>query len=147
MVGSAPFTDGALGRSMLAEIQRKIIEKGKRNAISRLVHAKNDKETIAAWKSDLNRILLIFNVCSLVFVWLSLTARSQTELTINTHVTVSGMRHDVATTHTIVSDVRNDVASTHTMVSDMHHIMTKSQGGADSNNRSVSATCTVFITE
>ena len=52
-----------------------------------------------------------------------------------------------STTHTIVSDVRNDVASTHTMVSDMHHIMTKSQRGADSNNRFVSAICTVFITE
>jgi hypothetical protein len=51
---------------MLAEIQKKVIEKGKRNPVSRLLHAKNDKETIAAWKSDLNKILLVFNVRSVV---------------------------------------------------------------------------------
>jgi len=40
----------------------KVIKRGRRNPISRLFHAKNDKETIAVWKSDLNRILLVFNV-------------------------------------------------------------------------------------
>ena len=48
----------------VAEIERKIIKQGGRHAISRLFHAKNDKETIAGWKLDLNRILHIFNVCS-----------------------------------------------------------------------------------
>jgi hypothetical protein len=66
MVSSEYFTDNALGRSMLAEIQRKISKKDKRNAVSRLLHAKNDKEMIAAWKSDLNKILLVFNVCSVL---------------------------------------------------------------------------------
>jgi hypothetical protein len=63
---SGHFTDDALGRSTLAEIQRKIIKKGKRNAASRLLHAKNDKEMIATWKSDLNKILLVFNARSVL---------------------------------------------------------------------------------
>jgi hypothetical protein len=65
-VGSERSTDDALDHSMLAEIQREIIKKGKRNVVSRLLHAKIDKETIAAWKSDLNKILLVFNVSSVV---------------------------------------------------------------------------------
>ena len=125
----------------------KIIKKGKRNPVSRLLHAKNDKETIATWKSDLNKILLVFNVRSVIVVWLLLTVRSQTELAINTHVTVSDIRHDVATTHTIVSNVQNGVTSTHTMVSDIHHIMTKNQGAANGNNLPVSIARTLFITE
>jgi hypothetical protein len=68
VVSSEYFTDKTLDRSTLAEIQRKIIRKGKRNAVTRLLHAKNDKETIAAWKLDLNKILLIFNVRSVVVV-------------------------------------------------------------------------------
>jgi hypothetical protein len=144
----------------LAEIEMKI-EQGKRNAVSRLFHAKNDKETIAGWKSDLSRVLHIFNVRSVVFVWLLLTVHSQTELAINTHVVVLDVRHDVATTQTIVSDVhrdvvsthatvsdvQNDVASTHTMVSDIHRVVTKSQEGAHGNNCLVSITCMLFITE
>ena len=76
MASSGLFTDDALGRSTLAEIQGKIIKKGKRNAVFRLLHAKNDKETIATWKSDLSKILLIFNVRSIVILWLLLTVRS-----------------------------------------------------------------------
>jgi hypothetical protein len=102
----------------LAEIEMKI-EQGKRNAVSRLFHAKNDKETIAGWKSDLSRILHIFNVRSVGFVWLLLTVYSQTELAINTHVAVVDIRHDVATTQTIVSDVHRDVVNTHATVSDV----------------------------
>ena len=52
----------------MEKIQEKIIKKGKRSRVSRLVHAKSDKDTIAAWKLDLNRILLIFNVRSVTFV-------------------------------------------------------------------------------
>ena len=48
----------------IAEIQNKVIEQSGRNATSRLFHARNDKEIIAAWKSELNRILVVFNVCS-----------------------------------------------------------------------------------
>ena len=51
-------------RRTVAEIQGDIIEKGRRNLLSRLVHAKNDKEAIATWKLALNRILHVFNVRS-----------------------------------------------------------------------------------
>ena len=151
------------------------IEQGKRNAVSRLFHAKNDKETIAGWKSDLSRILHIFNVRSVGFVWLLLTVCPQTELAINSHVAVLDVRHDVATTqtivsdvyrdvvnthaavsdvqrgvmttHSVVSDVQNDVTSTHTMVSDIHRVVTKSQEGAHGDNCLVSITCTLLVTE
>ena len=54
----------AVNRSTVAGIQEKIIEKRGRNWLSQLANAKNDKETITAWKLDLNRILHVFNVRS-----------------------------------------------------------------------------------
>ena len=51
------------------------MERGKRNAIARLFHAKNDKETIATWRLDLNRILHVFNVRSIASVFPRLTVR------------------------------------------------------------------------
>ena len=65
----------ALNRRTVAGIQEKIVEKGGRNLVSRLAHAKNDKETIATWKLDLNRILHIFNVCPVTIVRPFLTTR------------------------------------------------------------------------
>ena len=62
-------------RRAVAEIQRNIIKRGKRSAISRLFHAKEDKETIAAWRLDLNRILHVFNVRTIAAVRALLTAR------------------------------------------------------------------------
>jgi hypothetical protein len=64
----ARFAYHAIIRRTVAEIQEKVIEKGGRNLFSRLVHAKDDKDTIASWRSDLNRILHIFNVRPVVFV-------------------------------------------------------------------------------
>jgi len=46
------------------EIQGNIIERGKRNAISRRYHAKDDKEAITTWTLDLNRIRRVFDVRS-----------------------------------------------------------------------------------
>ena len=46
------------------EIQRHIAKRGRRNAISRRYHAKDDREAISTWKLDLERILGVFNVCS-----------------------------------------------------------------------------------
>ncbi|KAF9645616.1 hypothetical protein BDM02DRAFT_3189570 [Thelephora ganbajun] len=63
----------------VAEIKGGVIEQSKRNAASPLRPAKNDKKAIAVWKSDLNRILHVFN----------------TELAVNAHVIVAGIRHDV----------------------------------------------------
>ena len=126
MDSSEHSTDETLDCRMLAEIEVKIAKRGKRNAVSRLLHAKNDKETIAGWRSDLARILLIFNVSSLISVRLSLTVHSQTELAINTNVTT---------------------AATHTIVSEIHRTVTENQRGADGNNQPVSLTCILSVTE
>jgi len=53
-----------LSSSTADEIQRNIIERNKRNAISRRYHAKDDKKAIAAWSLDLNKIRRVFDVRS-----------------------------------------------------------------------------------
>ena len=89
------------------------MEKGRRNLLSRIFHAKTDKETITAWKSDLNGILHVFNVRSVRSLSLSLTTPLlQTELAINTH----------------------------TMVLDLHRNALGGQEGADGQISLVSAT-------
>jgi len=47
------------------EIQRNIIKRGRRNVVSRRYHAKDDKEAIATWSLDLNRIRRVFDVRSI----------------------------------------------------------------------------------
>jgi hypothetical protein len=80
----------------VAEIQTKVIKQSGRNAVSRLLHAKDDKETIVGWKSELNRILHVFNVRSVAFARPSLIVLFQTELIMNIHVNVSDIRDDVS---------------------------------------------------
>jgi hypothetical protein len=93
----------------VAQIQRSVVKLGKQNPISRIFHAKNDKDTIAAWMSDLDRILQVFKVRSTVPSLLTslLTIDFQTELAIHTHVAVSETRHDVAYTREVVSDIHD----------------------------------------
>ena len=121
-------------------IQKKVVKQGKRNVVSRHFHARNDKEAINAWRSDLNRILHVFNVRSVVFVWSLLTFHSQTELVINTHVMVTDIQYDVANTRTVVSELHHNVANTQAIVSGIHSTMMKNQEGAGGQNMSVSAT-------
>jgi len=80
----------------VVEIQRKVIKQSGRNAVSRLFNAKNDKEKIAGWKTELNRILLVFNVRLITLASLPLIVSIQTELVVNTHVAVSDIRYDVS---------------------------------------------------
>ena len=49
----------------VAKIQEKVTKRSERHKVSRFVHSRNDKDVIAAWKSDLNRLLHVFNVCSM----------------------------------------------------------------------------------
>jgi len=65
MYFSNPSTYHGLDRRTVAEMQGKIIKQSGRNTVSRFFHARNDKDTITAWKSDLNRILVVFNVRSM----------------------------------------------------------------------------------
>ena len=130
------FTHKTLNRRTVAEIQKKIIKLGKRSTVSRLLHAKDDKETIAAWGLDLNRILHVFSVGSTTFVRPLLTVRFQTELAIGTHVAVSGVQQGV-------SEPQHNTTDIHTIVSDIHHVVVGSQEGTDGTNQSVSVTCTL----
>jgi hypothetical protein len=110
----------------VAEIQGKVIKEGKRNMIIRHLHANNNKEKIAAWKTDLNRILHVFNVRPIIAVRLPLTRHLQTELIINTHATVS---------------------NTQIMVSEIHRTMVQGHEGSDSKNLLVSDGHTLVIAE
>lgn len=146
------------------EAQRHIIERSKRNAISRRYHAKEDKETIATWKLDLNGILGVFNVCSATSARRLLNSCFQNELGINAtasdihqdaakkhsiasdahrdnsnpKVTVPDVRCDVSNTNPTVSDVRSDVVNARTVVPDIRHNKLKSREGVDGQNRAVS---------
>ena len=79
----------------MKEIQRNVTKQSRRNPVSRFVRARNDKERITTWKSDLGRFLQVFTVRSRVPTWLSLTAPFQAELALNTRVAVSDMHHDM----------------------------------------------------
>ncbi|KAF9783190.1 hypothetical protein BJ322DRAFT_1110074 [Thelephora terrestris] len=59
----SPLALEAIGEltTTVATIQREIVKLGKRNAASQVLHAQSDKDNIAAWSRDLNRILHIFN--------------------------------------------------------------------------------------
>ena len=61
---------------------------------------------IAAWKLDLNGILHIFAVRPALCTWLSLIITLQTELVMNTHITVSDIRQDV-------SKIREEIGGKH----------------------------------
>ena len=58
------LTQSGSNRRTVAGIQKKIVKWGKRNPISQRFRAKEDKELIATWRLDLEKILHIFNVCS-----------------------------------------------------------------------------------
>ena len=49
----------------------KVTKQNGRNQVSRLFRSRNDKDKIAAWKLELNRILRVFNVCSAALVFFS----------------------------------------------------------------------------
>jgi len=52
----------SLGHRIMVDIQGGLVKQAKRNAVSRRLHAKNDKRTIATWRLDLENILLVFKV-------------------------------------------------------------------------------------
>ena len=165
------FLTKLFNRRIVDEILRNISKWGKRNLISRRFHAKDDKEAIATWRLDLNRILHVFNVRFSASVQLLLTFRFQTELGINTHVTVPDIHKDAVNTCTVVSDVHRDtsnVPGVHCdvsntipivsevwgsipenpiVVSDIHRNRLKNCEDAGSPNQTVSAARTPTATE
>ena len=137
----------------MAEIQGNILKRGKRNAITRRIHKKNDNEAITTWRLGLDRILHVFKVHSATSVWSLLTLHFQTELEVNMRTTVPDIRHDVMNTPTIISnvhpdasnaDVRHHISSTHTIASKIHRNTLKgreSVGDRNSIVRTLSSTC------
>lgn len=103
-----------------------IVKLGKRGVIHRLFHAKQDKDTIAAWEAELNRILHVFNVRSITSSFTSLKIFFQTELAINTHVAV---------------------VTTQNLTSEIHRAVVGRQDGTDGRDLSVSVHCTQSIAE
>ena len=123
------------------EIQRHTIKWGKRNVISRHYHTKDDKKAIATWRLDLDRILHVFNVCSVTPARPLLTFRFQTELGVDVHATVSDTHQDAANEHAIESDVAN----THTIASGIHRNKLENREGADGKNQAVGTTRTPLV--
>ena len=80
---------------------------GKRGSISRFFRAKNDGDTITAWRLKLREILQVFNVRSVPFSLTPPTTRFQAELAINTHVAASDTQVAVLGTQVAVLDTRN----------------------------------------
>jgi methyl-accepting chemotaxis protein len=120
------------------------MKQSNRNPVSRLFHAKNDKETIAAWRLDLNRILHVFNVRFITLSLSLLIICFQTELAINTHIVVADVRRDVANTHNIVSDVQHNVANTHDTVSVTHNIVSGTHNIVSGTHNIVSGTHSII---
>jgi hypothetical protein len=75
----------------LAGIQSEIVKLGKRNAASQAVDANSDKDKIARWNRDLDRIRQIFNVRSVSSAPCVASDKHlpQIELDINTNILVT----------------------------------------------------------
>ena len=71
----------------------------------------------------------------------------QTELAINTHVTVSEIHHEVVNTRAIVSEIEHNVTSAQMLVSDIHRTIVKVQEGSGGSNLLVSDAHTLDVTE
>ena len=129
----------------MAQIQRSAVEPDKRNYVSRIFNPKKDKDAVAAWRSELDRIVHVFEVRSpLHSLPALLIVHLQTELAIHTHLAVSDVREDVGDIRVDVGDIRGgvvdireDVANTRELVSDIHRTMLKGQEGVDNKNNMV----------
>ena len=103
----------------VTNIQNNVVKQGKRGAICRFFHAKDNKRSITAWTLDLDSALCVFNVCSAGFTQSFLSVFVQSEFVDTSHVVVSDVRHDVVNTHMVVSDIRHDVSNTRVITSDV----------------------------
>ena len=132
----------------VAQIQRSAVEQDKRNLLSRIRSRKKDKDAIAAWRSDLDRIVRVFEVCSTVHSPSTLlTVHPQIELALHTHVAVSNVHEDVGHIRGGVVVIREDIANTHELVSNMHRTLLKDKEGVDGMNQMVSRYGVVFVIE
>ena len=131
-------THRSVNRRTVAGIQNNVIKRGQRSVVSRVFHSKTDKDAIAAWRQDLNRILQVFTVRPINRIWQSLIPRLQAELLMNTHLTVADTHSAVKDTHSTVKDTHLTVVDTHSMVADLHRNVLAVQASSDGQNLPVS---------
>ena len=120
------LTDDAPDHAIAAsDIQKKAIKEIGRNYLSQLVHAKGDKDKIAAWRLELNRILQIFNVRSVVLTSSLLTTLFSDQVVLehprnssDTNATASDTHAAVSYTRDDVSKVREEISGQVSLVSD-----------------------------
>ena len=62
---SSPSVYRGIDRGTVTDIQEKVVKRNWRYMVSQFIHSRDDEDAIARWKSDLNGILHVFNVCSL----------------------------------------------------------------------------------
>lgn len=134
----------------MAEIQRHLIKRGKRNPISQRLHKKKDIEATAGWRLNLNRILHILVVRSVTLTRSLLTSCFQTELeantqandpATNTHSTVSGSDPGSSNIN-VVPDFRRGVSNTRPIVSNIHRSTLKTREHGQNPAASPSSTVT-----
>ena len=96
----------------MVEIQKHIVRKGKRSVFSRPFHTKDDSETIAAWRSDLDRIRSAVEVRSFISAFCLKIVNSfylQTELATGPGANDPTVLQGTSDTHVTVSDPQDDV--------------------------------------
>ena len=123
--GHSPLT--TVNRRTVQEIEGWIKKKLKRGKFSRLFGAGGDMKKIVTWRSNLNTRLSAFNVCSLIYVWLLLTVRSQAAAGIITSLDISAIRHELLNTHDVLSNVEHGVENIQKML--------QSQGETDGQHQ------------
>lgn len=84
-----------LNRRTIDEIRGRIVKKGGRNFVSRLLNVKGDRDSIASWRQTLVGVLHVFTVRLVGFVWRSLTAPFQAELAISNRVVLQRVHRDI----------------------------------------------------
>jgi len=93
------------------EIREEIIKQGKkkiRNIIFQRRYTEEDRERVAAWRSDLARVLHVVKVRYIASVWLSLTLHFQTKPATNTHA--AEIHRDVVNTRAAASEIHRTIA-------------------------------------
>jgi hypothetical protein len=144
-ISSRPLIKDHLDLRTVAEIQRNLVKWSKRNAVSRRFRAGRDNETIAGWRSGLEKMLQVLNVRSAARVVTVANSALQKALATTTDAAIPAIRHDATNTHTIVSGVQNDVVNTPAIFSDSHRNALKSPGDTCGRNLTVGIILTLSV--
>ena len=62
-VNTCSFVHRAPDRRTVEEIQKKVEGRSERHGLKRLLFSRTDKDVIAGWNTDLNKLLQVFSVC------------------------------------------------------------------------------------